>query len=87
MLLYIIWEGDGMGAYKACTRCGRIHAYNEPCSMKKPTYHYERTGADRLRFTSQWKRKSLQVREDARYMCEVCRDEGKFWSSVILTGN
>lgn len=66
-----------MGAYKACTRCGRIHAYNEPCSMKRPTYHYERTGADRLRFTSRWKRKSLQVREDARYMCEVCKDEGK----------
>ena len=66
-----------MGAYKACSRCGRIHPYDQPCPMKKPAYRYERTGADRLRFTSRWKRKSLQVRDDARWMCEVCRDRGK----------
>lgn len=41
-----------MTQYKACPRCGRIHPYNQPCPMKKPTYRYERTGADRLRFTS-----------------------------------
>lgn len=45
--------------------------------MRKPTYGHERTGADRLRFTSRWKRKSLQVRDDAHWMCEVCRDQGK----------
>lgn len=54
-----------------------MHAYGEPCTMRKPTYRYERTGADRLRFTSRWKRKSLQVRDDAHWMCEVCRDQGK----------
>lgn len=66
-----------MTQYKACSRCGRIHPYNQPCPMKKPTYRYERTGADRLRFTSRWKRKSLQVRDDAHWMCELCRDQGK----------
>lgn len=54
-----------------------MHAYGEPCPRKKPTYRYERTGADRLRFTARWKRKSLQVRDDAHWMCEVCRDQGK----------
>lgn len=54
-----------------------IHPYGQPCPRKKPTYRYERTGADRLRFTSRWKRKSLQVRDDAHWMCEVCRDQGK----------
>jgi hypothetical protein len=54
-----------------------IHPYGQPCPRKKPTYRYERTGADRLRFTARWKRKSLQVRDDAHWMCEVCRDKGK----------
>lgn len=54
-----------------------MHPYDEPCPKKKPAYRYERTGADRLRLTSRWKRKSLQVREDAHWMCEVCRDQGK----------
>lgn len=66
-----------MGAYRACPRCGRIHPYDQPCPRKRPTYRYERTGADRLRFTARWKRKSLQVRDDAHWMCEVCRDQGK----------
>lgn len=66
-----------MGAYRACPRCGRIHPYDQPCPRKKPAYRYERTGADRLRFTSRWKRKSLQVREDAHWMCEACIDQGK----------
>ena len=66
-----------MGAYRACSRCGRMHAYDEPCPRKKPAYSYERTGADRLRFTARWKRKSLQVRSDAHWLCEVCRDQGK----------
>lgn len=66
-----------MTQYRACPRCGKIHPYNQPCPMKKPVYRYERTGADRLRFTSRWKRKSLQVRDDAHWMCEVCRDQGK----------
>lgn len=54
-----------------------MHAYDEPCPRKKPAYRYERTGADRLRFTARWKRKSLQVRSDAHWLCEVCRDQGK----------
>lgn len=29
-----------------------MHRYDEPCPRKKPTYRYEREGADRLRFTS-----------------------------------
>ena len=45
--------------------------------MKAPTYRRDRTGADRLRFTARWKRKSLQVRDDAHWMCEVCRDQGR----------
>ena len=66
-----------MGAYRACPRCGGIHPYDRPCPRRKPVHRYERTGADRLRFTSRWKRKSLQVREDAHWMCEVCRDRGR----------
>lgn len=66
-----------MGAYRSCPRCGKVHGYGEPCPVRRPAYRHERTGADRLRFTSRWKRKSLQVREDAHWMCEVCADLGR----------
>lgn len=54
-----------------------MHPYDEPCPRKRPAHRYERTGADRLRFTSRWKRKSLHVREDAHWMCEACIDQGR----------
>ena len=65
-----------MGAFRSCPRCGKIHAYNEPCPIKKPVRAYEREGADRLRSSKRWTKKSLQVREDAHWLCEVCRDRG-----------
>ena len=71
-----------MPAYRSCPRCGRVHAYDEPCPVRKPVRTYEREGADRLRFTSRWKRKSLQIRNDAHWMCEVCGDRG-----LITTDN
>lgn len=64
--------------YKSCTICGKIHPANKPC---KRTYKANPQASDRearkARATNAWRRKSLEVREKACYLCEVCKDKGK----------
>lgn len=60
---------------KACSYCGRIHNIGETCP-KKPTRHYHKTTTDHLRDTYKWQRKRNQIKADANYLCEVCKDKG-----------
>ena len=65
---------------KACSRCGKIHAAGK-CSIK-PTYktsNYDRSQDDAYQFRqrAKWRKKSKQIRGDAQYLCEVCRDKKK----------
>ena len=61
---------------KACSRCGRIHPANYKCNAGR-TYN-KGTEADKLRQKNKWKRKSLEIRERANHLCEVCRDKGVY---------
>ena len=61
--------------YKACSRCGKVHAYNFKCNVGRV---YKETEESRLRNKAAWKRKSVEIRERAQYLCEVCRDEGTY---------
>ena len=66
---------------KSCSRCGRIHAEGK-CTVK-PAYKgkdYDRSNNDAYQFRqrAKWRKKSKQIREDAQYLCEVCRDKKKF---------
>lgn len=64
--------------YKSCPRCGKIHPANKPCKriyIANPEARDKE--ARKARATNAWKRKSLEVREKACYMCEACKDEGK----------
>ena len=59
-----------------CPRCGRIHPRGYKCTVgrtKPKTYTYEET---KLRNKSVWVNKSKQIRADAGYLCEVCKDKG-----------
>lgn len=57
---------------KACARCGKVHPYNYKCGKRK---YQQKSGEDvRLRNTHKWAVKSLEIRERANYLCEVCRD-------------
>ena len=58
--------------YKSCSICGRIHPVGKGC---KPKRVYENTKQRELRSSYQWTEKSKQIREDANYLCEVCRDQ------------
>ena len=60
--------------YKSCSRCGKIHDSNFKCNVGKV---YIKDNEHKLRSTNKWTQKSLEIRERANYLCEVCRDEGK----------
>ena len=59
--------------YKSCSRCGLIHPYNYICNKGKVYKHNE---IDRLRSTSRWTNKSIEIRQDSNYLCSVCLDQG-----------
>lgn len=61
--------------FKACSKCGRIHSSNYECNVGR-TF----TGGNerKLRSTYSWTKKSLEIRERANHLCEVCRAMGIF---------
>lgn len=65
---------------KACSRCGRIHAAGQ-CIVKaeKKARNYDRSDNEAYQFRqrAKWRKKSKQIRTDAQYLCEVCRDKKK----------
>lgn len=61
--------------FYACSRCGKIHPKGYVCNAEKKRYKYSYKES-RLRSKSAWTEKSKQVREDANYLCEVCKDKG-----------
>ena len=61
--------------YYACSRCGKIHPKGYVCQVEKKRYKYSYKES-RLRSKSAWTEKSKQIREDANYLCEVCKDKG-----------
>lgn len=67
--------------YRACARCGKIHQKGERCPRWRPRSQkgrrYETTEERKLRSTYAWTLKSIEVREKANYLCEVCRDQNK----------
>jgi len=65
--------------YKACSRCGQIHSTKYNCKHNKPKWDNSKYGTAeerRLRNTAAWAKKSQEIREQAQYLCEVCRDKG-----------
>lgn len=62
-------------AFKACSKCGKIHPYGYKCTVGVDSNHYK-VSEDKLRSKYAWTKKSKQIREDAGNLCEVCRDKG-----------
>ena len=59
--------------YKACSRCGRVHDSKYRCYTDNRVSNTEES---KLRSSNKWKTKSLEIREKAQHLCEVCRDQG-----------
>ena len=68
---------------KACGRCGRIHADGQ-CTVKRRVNY--RGGEEReLRNTYAWHKKAEQIKKRASYLCEVCKDQGRYNSDQLET--
>ena len=61
--------------FKSCSKCGKIHSSTYKCSVGRV---YKDSEERKLRNTYEWQQKSIEIREHANYLCEVCRDEGRF---------
>ena len=59
--------------FRSCSRCGKIHPANERCPVGR---EYNGGEERELRKRYSWQKKSLQIRQDAQGLCEVCRDQG-----------
>ena len=62
--------------YKSCSKCGKIHDINYKCNAN---YKYEiRNDVEirKLRNKNSWKKKAVQIKEDSKYLCELCLEEG-----------
>ena len=74
---YISIDCSMAQGYYSCSRCGKIHPKGYVCKVgvrkKRYKYTYEES---KLRSKGVWTEKSKQIREDANYMCEVCKDKG-----------
>lgn len=59
---------------RSCSRCGKIHEVGFKCITIKRKY----VGGNerKLRSKHKWTDKSLEIRDNAHYLCEVCKDEG-----------
>lgn len=57
---------------RVCSRCGKIHDKYQKCYKGQKHAGDER----QLRDLNAWDLKSKQVRDEAHYLCEVCREAG-----------
>ena len=60
---------------KACGRCGGFHPIGYKCTKGK---EYNGGQERKLRNLNAWHKKSTEIRERANYLCEVCRDKGRY---------
>ena len=59
--------------FKSCSKCGKIHSTNFVCTKGK----VYKGGEERLlRSKYAWTLKSIEIRERANYLCEVCKTKG-----------
>ena len=64
-----------MGMFRSCSVCGKMHPRNYKCHPKRKYEGGEERG---LRSTYKWTKKSEEIRERANWLCEVCRDQGRY---------
>lgn len=61
--------------YRSCSKCGKMHKYNEPCNIKRK---YSGGQEREMRSSWKWQKKSVEIKDKAQYLCEVCRDQGRY---------
>ena len=60
--------------WKSCSRCGKIHDMNHRCNVGR--LKGELTDEAKLRNLNAWHKKAEEIKEKAKYLCEVCKEQG-----------
>lgn len=64
---------------RACSYCGKIHEYKEPCPTKpsrsQHNRHYDNGEDRKFRSSGKWTKKAIEIKERDNYCCQVCFDE------------
>ena len=68
---------------KACCKCGRVHDYSYKCNAWRSPREYKGTEEDKLRSRYSWKKKRVEIKERAFYLCEVCKDKGDYRPKAV----
>lgn len=62
---------------KSCQYCNRIHDRKFDCG-KKPKRERKVKDIDKFRWTRKWREKRNRIVERDLYLCQVCKEEGKY---------
>lgn len=57
---------------KSCSYCGLTHQKLETCSRKPTRKKYNLSESDKFRNTSKWKKKSIEIRQRDKGLCQIC---------------
>lgn len=55
-----------------CSRCGKIVERGHNCPYKNKMYQKKDTNANKFRNTKAWLKKSIEIRQRDKYLCQVC---------------
>ena len=61
--------------FRACSKCGKVHPVGVKCDVGR---RYSGGQERKLRSSWDWQKKSLEIRDKAQHLCEVCRDNGVY---------
>lgn len=64
--------------YKACSRCGRIHAVGHKCYANSRNYEKHSPELRKFRNSQAWKKKAEEIKERDKYLCQVCLKKNIF---------
>jgi len=57
---------------KSCSYCGRVHERNYLCPKKPIRNKYTKSDADKFRNTNRWRKKSKEIRQRDKGLCQIC---------------
>ena len=61
-----------MTMLKSCSRCGGQHPLGTTCYKNSRNYYQHDPEIRKFRNSTAWKKKSAEIRERDKYLCQIC---------------
>lgn len=58
--------------FKACSRCGQIHAHGHRCYANSRNYYQHDAETRKFRNSKAWKHKAEEIKERDKFLCQIC---------------